>query len=186
MTRSNLHIILSNGEYIQCVADSSSAPEQGFIVEHLLLPLLEFKNAEKELALIREHSTMDEQRSNATYRYEIDLPAQKITLYEENYIVAKDTFKKGLDLTGRYISYLKKIENEAGKFTRRKYKHFSNKQLIKRANSLPDFQWDDEGTELIRRSLLSNGAFIYRMKGNTLIILKDEQHYPIKNTQNDN
>jgi hypothetical protein len=175
MTRSNLHITLSNGELLKCVADSSSAPEQGYIVEHLLLPLLSLKNADKELTLVKEHCTMDEQRSNATYRYEIDLPAQKITLYEENYIAAKDAFKRGLDLTGRYISYLKKIENEAGKYTKRKFKHLSNKGLIKRANSLPDFKWDDEGTELTRRSLLSNGAFIYQMKGNTLIILKDEQ-----------
>ncbi|MFA6082739.1 hypothetical protein [Mucilaginibacter sp.] len=175
MTRSNLHIILSDGEHIKCVADSSTAPEQGYIVEDFLLPLLSLKQVGKEMALIREHCTMDEQRSNATYRYEIDLPAQNITLYEENYIAAKDTFKRGLDLTGRYISYLKKIENEAAKYTKRKFKHLSNKELIKRANSLPDFQWDDEGSELTRRSLLSNGAFIYRMKGHALIILKDEQ-----------
>lgn len=35
MTRSNLHIKLSNGKSLICVADSSSAPEQGYIVERL-------------------------------------------------------------------------------------------------------------------------------------------------------
>ncbi|WP_426477524.1 hypothetical protein ACP3T3_20235 [Chryseobacterium sp. CBSDS_008] len=39
MTRSNLHITLSNGEEIICVADSSSAPEQGYFVEEILMPL---------------------------------------------------------------------------------------------------------------------------------------------------
>jgi hypothetical protein len=95
MTRSNLHITLSNGDRIQCVADSSSAPEQGYIVEQLLLPLLFLFDRDKELALIREHCTMDEQRSNADYRYGIDLPARKIAFYEENYLPAKDSFKKG-------------------------------------------------------------------------------------------
>jgi hypothetical protein len=174
MTRSNLHITLSNGNLIKCVADSSSAPEQGYIVERLILPLLSLNDAEKELVIIKEHCTMDEQRSNATYRYEIDLPAQLITLYEENYLIAKDTFKKGLDLTGRYISYLKKIETDLAKDIKRKFKHLSNKELVNRANSLPDFKWDDEGFELNRRSLLANGQFVYQMKGNTLIILKDE------------
>jgi hypothetical protein len=36
MTRSNLYITLTNGETINCVADSSSAPEQSYIVESLL------------------------------------------------------------------------------------------------------------------------------------------------------
>ncbi len=35
MTRSNIHITLSNGKKLKCVADSSSAPEQGYIVEDL-------------------------------------------------------------------------------------------------------------------------------------------------------
>jgi hypothetical protein len=174
MTRSNLHITLSNGDYINCVADSSSAPEQGSFVETVILPLLSLHDSKKELALIREHCTMDEQRTNATYRYEIDLVAEKITLYEENYIISKDAFKKGLDLTGRYISYLKKIETESAKEIKKAFKHLSNKDLIRRANSKPDFKWDDEGMELTRRSRLSNGQFVYKMKGNTLIILKDE------------
>ncbi|WP_211166355.1 hypothetical protein [Mucilaginibacter robiniae] len=175
MTRSNLHITLSNGERMQCVADSSSAPEQGYIVEQLLLPLLSLKNAETELTLLQEHCTMQEQRSNATYRYEINLPAQNITLYEEIYMAAKGTFKRGLDLTGRYLSYLKKIKSDAEKHTKRKFKHLTNQELIARANSLPDFKRNDEATELTRRSLLSNGTFLYHRKGNTLLILKDEQ-----------
>jgi hypothetical protein len=48
MTRSNLHIKLSNGKSIICVADSSSAPEQGYIVEQILLPLLSFNDSEQE------------------------------------------------------------------------------------------------------------------------------------------
>jgi hypothetical protein len=174
MTRSNLYITLSNGKQLIAVADSSSAPEQGYIVENLILPLLSFDNADNEMALLTEHCTLNELRANATYRYEIDLKAETITFYEERYNNSKDTFKKGLDLTGRYISYLKKIESETEKFTKRRFKGLSNKELVDRANGLPDFKWDDEGTELKRRSLLSNGSFIYRIKGNTLIIIKDE------------
>ena len=47
MTRSNLHIKLSNGKSIICVADSSSAPEQGYIVERLFLPLLSLDTASR-------------------------------------------------------------------------------------------------------------------------------------------
>jgi len=174
MTRSNLHITLSNGERIHCVADGSSAPEQGYIVEHLILPLLSKQDAEAELQLIRAQCTMDEQRVNAEYRYIIDLPERRITLYEEAYLFHKGTFRKGLDLTGRYLSYLKKIETELDRYTKRRFKHLSNRELVNRANSLPDFKWDDEGHELNRRSNLSNGAFLCRMKGNRLMILKDE------------
>jgi hypothetical protein len=174
MTRSNLHITLSNGHRIQCVADGSSAPEQGYIVEYLILPLLGKLNVEAELQLIRAHCTMDEQRVNAEYRYLVDLPERRITLYEEEYNFHKGSFKKGLDLTGRYLSYLKKMETDLNRYTRRRSKHLSNRELINRANSLPDFRWDDEGHELNRRSNLSNGAFLCRIKGNRLIILQDE------------
>ena len=174
MTRSNIHITLSDGNLIHCVADSSSAPEHGYIVEKFLLPLLSLANAEKEMELIREHCTMDEQRINASYRYEIDLQNETVHFYEETYIPAKDKFKRGLELTGRYLSYLKKIETDTEKYCKQKFRHLSNKQLIDRANSLPDFKWDDEGVELRRRSLLSNGKFVYRMKRNTLIIINDE------------
>ncbi|WP_211166338.1 hypothetical protein [Mucilaginibacter robiniae] len=174
MTRSNLHIILSNGETLKCVADSSSAPEQGYFVEEVILPLLALHHPEAELALIRQHCTMDEQRSNAAYRYELDLQSRQIRFYEENYNEGKDTFKKGLDLTGRYLSYLKKTETDTDKFTKRQFKYLSNKELVGRVNGLPEGKGDDEAHELHRRSLLANGAFIYRRKGNSLIIIKDE------------
>lgn len=107
MTRANLHIKLSNGKNIICVADSSSAPEQGYIVEYLLLPLLELEDAEKELALLSEHCTMDDRRSNATYRYTIDLTTKEVKFFEEHYNYSKDNFRKGKDVTERYSNYLK-------------------------------------------------------------------------------
>jgi hypothetical protein len=174
MTRSNLYITLSNGETLIGVADSSSAPEQGYIVESLLLPLLSLDDAEKELALLKEHCTMNDHRVNATYRYEINLQLETIAFYEEMYFYKTDVFRKGENLTRRYIAYLESIANETAKYTKERFKRYSNQALIKRANRLPDFKWDDEGAELVRRSLLSNGAFVYKMQGNTLIILRDE------------
>lgn len=170
MTRSNLYITLSNGEKLICVADSSSTPEQGYIVENLIIPLLSFSNAEHELALLNEHCTMNDQRINADYRYEIDLPKQTVAFYDELYFFKTGVFRKGENLTRRYIAYLEKIQNETVKDM---FKGYSNQALIQRANSLPDFKWDDEGVELRRRSLLSNGAFIYTVQRNTLTILKD-------------
>jgi len=105
MTRSNLYITLTDGRKLQCVADSSSAPEQGYIVEQLLMPLLSFGNAEQELALIGEHCCIDELRINATYRYTIDLKKKEVCFYEENYDYKTDTFKKGRDLSTRYKNY---------------------------------------------------------------------------------
>jgi len=170
MTRSNLYIKLSNGDTITCVADSSSNPEQGYIVENLIIPLLSFSNAEHELALLKEHCTMNELRVNADYRYEIDLQKETVAFYDELYFFKTGVFRKGENLTRRYIAYLEKTQNETVK---EMFKGYSNKALIQRANSLPDFKWDDEGVELRRRSLLSNGAFIYTMRRNTLTILKD-------------
>ncbi len=170
MTRSNLYITLSNGEKLICVADSSSTPEQGYIVENLIIPLLSFSNAEHELALLDEHCTMNDQRINADYRYEINLPKQTVAFYDEMYFFKTGAYRKGENLTRRYIAYLEKIQNQTVKDM---FKGYSNQALIQRANSLPDFKWDDEGTELRRRSLLSNGAFIFTMRGNSLIILKD-------------
>ncbi|MBK0380033.1 hypothetical protein [Mucilaginibacter segetis] len=170
MTRSNLYITLSNGEKLICVADSSSTPEQGYIVENLIIPLLSFSNAEHELALLNEHCTMNDQRINADYRYEIDLPKQTVAFYDELYFFKTGVFRKGENLTRRYIAYLEKIQNQTVKDM---FKGYSNQALIQKANSLPDFKWDDEGTELRQRSLLSNGAFIYTIRGNSLIILKD-------------
>lgn len=174
MTRSNLYIILTSGERIACVADSSSAPEQGYMVEQVIIPLLSFNDTEKETALIAEHCTLKELRINATYRYEIDLQAKQVDFYEECYYPKPDVFQKGDDLTHRYIAYLESITGETAKYTKERFKRYTNKRLIARANRLPDFKWDDEGTELQRRSLLSNGKFQYEMQGNTLVILKDE------------
>ena len=170
MTRSNLYITLSNGEKITAIADSSSAPEQGYIVENLIIPLLSFSNTENELALLKEHCTLNEQRVNADYRYEIDLQKETVAFYDEMYFFKTGVFRKGENLTRRYIAYLEKIQNET---VREMFKGYSNEALIKRANSLPDFKWDDEGVALRQRSLLSNGAFIYTMRGNSLVILKD-------------
>jgi len=109
MTRSNLHITLSNGEEIICVADSSSAPEQGYIVEEILMPLLALSNSKRELSLIKKHCTMDERRANASYRYYINLMTKSVTMFEENYNYRTDRFKKGKDLTERYTSYVEKL-----------------------------------------------------------------------------
>lgn len=110
MTRSNLHIKLSNGKSIICVADSSSAPEQGYIVEYLLLPLLSLNDSEKEMVLLSEYCTMDERRINAEYRYTIDLTTKEVKLFEEHYSYAKDHFRKGREITERYNRYVKLLD----------------------------------------------------------------------------
>jgi hypothetical protein len=111
MTRSNLYITLSDGSSFICVADSSSAPEQGYFVESVLLPLLSLKDKEKEVALLTEHCTLNELRANAAYRYEIDLQRSEFSFYEEVYNFQFDHFKKGRNLTARVIAYLDKIQN---------------------------------------------------------------------------
>ena len=113
MTRSNLYITLTNGEAIICVADSSSAPEQGYIVESLLLPLLSLGDTEAELALLTEHCAMNELRTNATYRYEINLQTKNIAFFDEIYFFKTDIFRKGEDLTRRYTAYLLTIQNKS-------------------------------------------------------------------------
>jgi hypothetical protein len=110
MTRSNIHITLTNGKKIKCVADSSSAPEQGYIVEDLIQPLLKLDNAGEELLLLHEHCTMGEQRVNATYRYVINLQTKLVFIFEENYDFDNDKFRTGEDLTGRYDSYLTMVK----------------------------------------------------------------------------
>ncbi|MCQ9634130.1 penicillin-binding protein [Chryseobacterium sp. WG23] len=109
MTRSNLHITLSNGEEIICVADSSSAPEQGYIVEEILSPLLALSNSKRELSLIKKHCTMDERRANASYRYYINLVTKTVTMFEENFNYRTERFRKGKDLTERYTSYVETL-----------------------------------------------------------------------------
>ncbi|MDN3584622.1 penicillin-binding protein [Mucilaginibacter flavus] len=112
MTRSNLYITLTNGKAIICVADSSSAPEQAYIVESLLLPLLALNDTDAELALLGEHCTPNELRVNATYRYEINLQTKVVAFFEERYFYKTDIFRKGENLTQRYTNYLLTIENK--------------------------------------------------------------------------
>ena len=95
MTRSNLYITLSNGEKITAIADSSSAPEQGYFVENLIIPLLSFSNSENELALLQEHCTLNELRVNADYRYEIDLQKDTVAFYDEMYFSKRVSSAKG-------------------------------------------------------------------------------------------
>jgi hypothetical protein len=173
MTRSNLYVTLSDGDQLVCVCDSSSAPEQGFIVETLILPLLGMNDPEKEKALLTQYCAMNEQRVNATYRYALNLPKKRVRFFEETYQSRTDTFRCGTELTDRYLGYLK-IETESEQQVRQRFKRYTNAALIKRANRLPDFKWDDEGLELQRRFRVANGAFIYEMQGNTLVILNDE------------
>lgn len=113
MTRSNIYITLSGGVKMFFVADSSSAPEQGFIVQQLILPLLRFNDAKKEMQLIEAHSdAINELRTNADYRYEIDLVEKTVRFFEEHYHHKTGKFRKGKDLTEeRYIPYLKSIAN---------------------------------------------------------------------------
>lgn len=105
MTRSNMFIVLSNGTRLHCVADSSSAPEQGYIVEQVILPLLSFNDPGRERALLEEHCTMGELRVNAMYRYEIDLRDKSVSFYEENYNWKEDSFRRGNNITKRYTNY---------------------------------------------------------------------------------
>ena len=106
MTRSNMHIKLSNGKIVQCVADSSSAPEHGWIVETLIIPLLALNDAEKELSLLTEWCAMNEQRVNAVYRYIISLPSKTVHFFEENYSYGQDKFYLGDNITHRYDEYI--------------------------------------------------------------------------------
>ncbi|MFL9835568.1 penicillin-binding protein [Chryseobacterium terrae] len=110
MTRSNLHIKFSNGKSLICVADSSSAPEQGYIVEQLIQPLLLLDNSEQELQFLSEHCTMDERRLNADYRYTIDLKKKEVRFFEEHYSYKKERFIRGRDITHRYDEYIKNLE----------------------------------------------------------------------------
>ena len=109
------------------------------------------------------------------YRYEIDLQKETVAFYDEMYFFKTSVFRKGENLTRRYIAYLKKIQNETVKD---RFRSYSNQALIQRANSPPEFKWEDEGVELRQRSLQSNGAFIYTVRGNSLIILKDKNSEP--------
>lgn len=114
MTRSNLHITLSNGKKLICVADSSSAPEQGYIVERLIRPLLALDSPGEEIELLCEHCTMDERRCNAFYRYNINLQDKSVQLFEENFSYKTERFRRGADLTKRYTEYVERLKNSHG------------------------------------------------------------------------
>lgn len=111
MTRSNLHITLSSGKQIICVADSSSAPEQGYIVEELFTPLLNLNNGMEEIELLKKHCTMDERRANADYRYYINLITKEVTMFEEHFSYTSEKFRKGKEITERYTGYLENLNN---------------------------------------------------------------------------
>jgi hypothetical protein len=174
MTRSNLFITLSDGSIVNCVAESSSAPEQGCFIENFLLPLLSRTNAETERQLIEEYCTVNELRVNATYRYYIDLANPEVKFYEENYNYKTDKFYLGKDLTERLTTYLK-IESEIEKEIKPRFSSYSNKALVARINGLPDFKWDDEGVELNRRRRVSIFEFNFEMRRNTIVITKNNQ-----------
>lgn len=112
MTRSNLHIKLSDGQQIICVADSSSAPEQGYIVEEVFIPLMKIDDSSKELSFLKKHCTMDERRANADYRYYINLITKEVTMFKEHFNYTTEKFKKGIDITERYTSYIEKLNNQ--------------------------------------------------------------------------
>lgn len=112
MTRSNLYIRLSNGKKMICVLDTSSAPEQGYIVEDIILPLFSLNDDSRELSLIEKHCTMGEMRANACYRYYIDLCTKEVQLFEEHFNYTTEKFRKGKELTERYTEYLNKINLE--------------------------------------------------------------------------
>ncbi|WP_100075166.1 penicillin-binding protein [Chryseobacterium camelliae] len=112
MTRSNLHITLSNGKQVICVADSSSAPEQGYIVEQLLIPLLSLNNSHSEIELLKKHCTMDERRANADYRYYINLVDKEVTMFEEHFNYTTEKFRKGKEITQRYTSYVENLNTK--------------------------------------------------------------------------
>jgi hypothetical protein len=111
MTRANIHIKLSDGSNINCVCDSTSAPEQGYFVENLLLPLLTFNDADMEILLLNQSCAMHELRTNATYRYIINLQTKAVHFFEETYDYQKGKFSIGDNLTDRYLDY---IENTDG------------------------------------------------------------------------
>lgn len=50
---------------------------------------------------------MNEQRINATYRYEINLVTKRVSFYEESYNDGTRRFIRGENITERYDAYLK-------------------------------------------------------------------------------
>jgi hypothetical protein len=112
MKRSNLYITLSDGSKLFAVADSKSAPEQGYIVEQLLQPLLAINNATKEKELLKEHCCINQLRPNARYDYFIDLQLKEVRFYAVKFDCKSDIFIVLNDLTDSYHAYLKKIADK--------------------------------------------------------------------------
>lgn len=123
MTRANIHIKLSDGSNINCVCDSTSAPEQGYFVENLLLPLLAFNDADKEILLLNQSCAMHELRANATYRYIINLQTKTVHFFGETYDYQKGKFSIGDNLTHRYLDYIESTDGLKDKFSQIKSQH---------------------------------------------------------------
>ena len=117
MTRANIHIKLSDGSIINCVCDSTSAPEQGYFVENLLLPLLTFNDADKEILLLNQSCAMHELRTNAGYRHIINLQTKAVHFFEETYDYQKGRFSTGDNLTARYHDHIENTDGLKDKFS---------------------------------------------------------------------
>jgi hypothetical protein len=101
----------------------------------------------------------------------------KLTVYN---VVTQSLFSAGGTLANTDTYWISRAINaeiskrELEDKIKRKFVHLSNEQLISRINQLPDFKWNDEGAEIVRRKEESNGKFDFEMQGNKLVILKDE------------
>lgn len=112
MTRSNVYITLTGGKKLFFVLDSST-PEQKYIVEKFINPLLGLSDPVKEMEWIEAFSdSINELRTNATYRYVIDLQTKTVQFFQEHYNYKTDKFRKGKDLTEeRYLPYVRSLNN---------------------------------------------------------------------------
>lgn len=52
---------------------------------------------------------------------------------------------------------------------KRKFRHLSDEDLIRRANQAPDFGWDDEACEIDRR--MRETGLKCEMQGNSIVII---------------
>jgi hypothetical protein len=113
MTRSNVYITLTGGKKLFFVLDSSSAPEQGYIVENFFIPLLALNDAGKEMEWIEAFAdAINEKRINAAYRYLVDLEKKSVRFFKEHYNYKSETFHRGKELTEeRYLPYVQALNN---------------------------------------------------------------------------
>lgn len=51
------------------------------------------------------------------------------------------------------------------------FSYLSNQQLVDKINRAPDFGYDDEEAELVRRIEKSNGKMRVEMQGNTAVLI---------------